>query len=111
MYLNCTHHGTMTLLLFTTQGGPVLFVYARHTPDCDHRDDPKYRRCRCPKWIDGYVDGQRVRQSAKTRSWDQAEKKARGIDDASDPKKVAQPVLTTIENAVEAYLADENARN
>ena len=40
----------------------MLFVYARHTPDCDHRDDAKYRRCRCPKWIDGYVDNQRLRQ-------------------------------------------------
>ena len=26
------------------------------------KDDVKYRRCRCPKWIDGYVDGKRARQ-------------------------------------------------
>jgi nucleoid-associated protein YgaU len=57
------------------------------------------------------VDGQRVRQSAKSRSWEQAERKARAIEDAANPAKAAQPVVTTIENAVEAYLADENARN
>ena len=65
----------------------MLFVYARHTPDCDHRDDPKYRRCRCPKWIDGYVDNQRLRQSAKTRSWEKAELTARSIQEAADPMK------------------------
>ncbi len=69
----------------------MLFVYARHTPDCDHRDDPKYRRCRCPKWIDGYVDNQRLRQSAKTRSWEKAELTARSIQEAADPMKAAQP--------------------
>ena len=74
----------------------MLFVYARHTPDCDHRDDPKYRRCRCPKWIDGYVDNQRLRQSAKTRSWEKAELTARSIQEAADPMKAAQPVITTI---------------
>ena len=25
------------------------------------KDDVKYRRCRCPKWIDGYVDRKRAR--------------------------------------------------
>jgi hypothetical protein len=26
----------------------------------NEKDDVKYRRCRCPKWIDGYVDGKRA---------------------------------------------------
>lgn len=61
------------------QEGPasMLFVYSRHAPECAHKDEIKYRRCRCPKWIDGYVDGKRVRQSAKTRNWEQAERQAR----------------------------------
>jgi hypothetical protein len=29
--------------------------------DSKDKDDVKYRRCRCPKWIDGYVDGKRAR--------------------------------------------------
>ena len=89
----------------------MLFVYARHTPDCDHRDEPKYRRCRCPKWIDGYVDNQRLRQSAKTRSWEKAELIARSIQEAADPMKAAQPVITTIKDAIDAYVADEKGRN
>ena len=89
----------------------MLFVYARHTPDCDHRDDPKYRRCRCPKWTDGYVDNLRLRQSAKTRSWEKAELTARSIQEAADRMKAAQPVITTIEDAIDAYVVDEKGRN
>ena len=88
----------------------MLFVYARHTP-CDHRDDPKYRRCRCPKWINGYVDNQRLRQSAETRSWEKAELTARSIQESADPRKAAQPVITTIQDAIDAYVADEKGRN
>jgi hypothetical protein len=29
--------------------------------EASEKDDVKYRRCRCPKWIDGYVDGKRAR--------------------------------------------------
>ena len=89
----------------------MLFVYSRHTPDCAHKDELKYRRCRCPKWIDGYVDGKRVRQSAKTRSWEQAERKARLLEDASDPAKPPQPKVTTIADAVDVFMADERGRD
>ena len=89
----------------------MFFVYSRHTPQCDHKGDLKYRRCRCPKWIDGYTDGKRVRQSAQTRSWEQAERKARVIEDAADPSKQQQPLPTTIAGAVEAFMADEKGRS
>jgi integrase/recombinase XerD len=89
----------------------MLFVYARHTPECNHEDDPKYRRCRCPKWIDGYVDDKRARRSAQTRSWEKAEHKARLIEEAADPSTQRQAIPTTIANAVEIFLADEKGRN
>lgn len=89
----------------------MLFIYARHIPECNHKDDPKYRRCRCPKWMDGYVDDKRARRSAQTRSWEQAERKARLIEEAADPAKQRQPIPTTIANAVEIFLADEKGRN
>ncbi len=31
----------------------MLSVYTRHHPDCAKKDDSNYRRCRCPKWLDG----------------------------------------------------------
>jgi len=96
---NRTHLGTT--MPITPRGiGIHAFVYSRHAPDCAHKDELKYRRCRCPNWIDGYVDGKRVRQSAKTRSWEQAERKARLLEEASDPAKPPQPTTTIIADAV-----------
>jgi len=46
----------------------MLFVYVRHGEKCKHRRNIYYKKCKCPKWIDGYLDGKRVRKSAKTRS-------------------------------------------
>jgi integrase len=89
----------------------MLFVYTRHKPQCDHRDNIRYRRCRCPKWIDGYLRGKRVRHSAGTRSWESAERKVRHTEDAADPTKPKPPAAPTVADAVEAFLGDEQARN
>lgn len=67
----------------------MLSVYTRHSPDCEHRDDINWRRCRCVKWIQGVTaDGRgSIRVTAKTRSWEQAEAKARQMEYAADPNK------------------------
>ncbi|MGA8860526.1 MAG: hypothetical protein WB506_10995, partial [Candidatus Sulfotelmatobacter sp.] len=76
----------------------MLSVYSRHYPPC-LSDDINYKRCRCPKWINGILgsDGPFVRRSAKTRSWEKAEDfkrkleeeyeaKQKGLEDASRPE-------------------------
>jgi len=63
----------------------MLSVYTRHYPPC-LQADINYRRCRCPKWINGTLpNGKFVRQAAKTRSWETAERKARLMEAQSDP--------------------------
>jgi integrase len=49
------------------------FVFARHTPDCKFKRDRLYRRCNCPKWVEGRFNRERIRKSAATRLWDEAE--------------------------------------
>jgi integrase/recombinase XerD len=83
-----------------------LFVYVRHTADCPKRGDRFWRRCRCPKWLRGTVAGHEVRKSAKTRSWERAEAKAREIEQRSASKSTR----VTIAAAVKAYLKDERGR-
>ncbi len=85
----------------------VLSVYARHSEDCPKKDDINWKRCRCPKWINGTLNGQFIRKSAKTRSWEKAEDMKRDWEQAASPKK---PEPVTIEEAIEAYLADAKAR-
>jgi integrase len=92
----------------------MLSVYTRHNPDCPKKDDSNWRRCRCPKWIDGTLPGRegRFRLSAKTKSWEQAELFARKYErsavEGDDVQKAKQ--LPTVKEAVAAYLADAEAR-
>lgn len=91
----------------------MLSVYTRHYPPC-RQTDANYRRCRYPKWINGTLPtGQFVRESARTRSWERAERKARLMEIDADPLKKAalEPNWRiTIEQAVEDFLRDEGAR-
>jgi hypothetical protein len=90
----------------------MLSVYTRHAQNCDHRDDINWRRCRCPKWIQGVgADGRgQIRITAKTRSWEQAEAKARQMDQAADPTKPQIAPAVTIAEAVSSFRAYENGR-
>lgn len=64
----------------------MLDVYTRHASDCEHSEDMRCRRWRCPKWLRGVLpNGDVVRESAQTRSWEQAERKAREREAAADP--------------------------
>jgi hypothetical protein len=57
-------------------------VYVRHTADCLYVEKGGgYRRCKCPKWLYGDIPGRgrRSRVSAKTRSWERAEREAQAL--------------------------------
>jgi len=91
----------------------MLNVYTRHATDCKHADDMRWRRCRCRKWIRGVLDnGVAVRESAKTRSWEQAERRARQMEADADPTvtHALKPRRITVQEAVETFLNDEAAR-
>lgn len=85
----------------------MLSVYTRHSARCPKVDDPNWKRCRCPKWINGTLIGRFIRKTAKTRSWEKAEELSRQWEVAASPQKI-EPIR--IEAAVEAYLADAKAR-
>ena len=76
-------------------------VYTRHSPSCPRREQPDWARCHCMKWLYVYHNGKDRFVSAKTRSWEKAEQKAREMRDSFDPAK-------QLERQLEAKL---NARN
>jgi integrase/recombinase XerD len=116
----------------------MLRIYVRHDRDCSHKTDLNHRRCRCPKWVRGILPNRgAIRQSARTRSWEEAERYARQLEfqhssarsHQSGPKQLPPesssvpnqeldtdtPVETknrsvTIREAVELFLADQSAR-
>src|SRR5438309_2223060 len=90
------------------------------SPDKKTRDNWK-RHCRCPKSLlvyEGEGSGKNRRISAKTRSWEQAEKFAQEYRDSWNPEKQELKRLRAqkeakqvrLEDAVALYIADMVAR-
>ncbi|MBB6147311.1 integrase [Silvibacterium bohemicum] len=88
----------------------MLSPYTRHYPPCN-QTDISYRRCRCPKWIQGTLpDGRYLRKTAKTRSWEKAETLCRRLEDESDPNKPEARPRAKIADAIKTFRDDEDAR-
>lgn len=64
-----------------------------------------YRRCKCPVWVFGSVDGKRVRKALDTSSWERGEEWLR----EHDPLEV--PIKMTLPDAGERFLADMKSRS
>jgi len=60
-------------------------------------------------WIQGVLDGQPIRRSLKTHSWERAEEIKRDIEDGSRSAREEPPI--TVEEAIARFLADCRARN
>jgi integrase/recombinase XerD len=88
----------------------VLTIYRRHLKTCDHRNEGrKYRRCRCPIWVDGFLGREEIRKTLDTRGWE----KAQGIirEWEAEGERIAQPEPMTTAEAWDEFLADARARN
>ena len=74
----------------------MLSVYTRHHPDCRNAGDKTWRRCCCPKWIWGSLNGKFIRQSAKTPRWEEAEELRRQLSESLLPanRPATQPDLS-----------------
>ncbi len=78
-------------------------VYVRHSFDCPHRGNRYYKKCRCRKWIAFIGEDKRV--SAGTRSWEEAERRARGL--AGDSSAHSE----SIADAVRFFIEDQTQQN
>jgi integrase/recombinase XerD len=67
----------------------MLSVYTRHHPDCKNAGEKSWRRCSCPKWIWGSLNGRFVRKSAKTHDWEVAEQLRLKFTEAADLPRIS----------------------
>lgn len=87
----------------------MLTIYRRHTKNCEHRvEGRKYRRCRCPIWVDGSLNGVEIRESLEHRDWEKAQGQIREWEAEGMIAATVQPI--TIEQACDAFLEDAQAR-
>ena len=88
----------------------MLTIYRRHAKNCPHRHEGRqYRRCRCPIWVDGRLNGVEIRKALGLRDWERAQQvirewEARGALNCNSTEAV------TLERLCEAFLADAEAR-
>jgi integrase/recombinase XerD len=84
--------------------GPMyVSVYVRHLSDCPKKEDRDWKRCDCPKWFYS-AEWKPDRRSAKTRSWERAEKLARRMEEGEiDSTAKGQ----TVADAVSLFLEDK----
>lgn len=57
-----------------------VILYKRHSVNCPFRADKASRRCDCSIWMEWNANGKQTRTSAKTKSWEFAQQKARHIE-------------------------------
>jgi site-specific recombinase XerD len=62
----------------------MLSLWRRHLKTCPHRSKGRlFRKCGCPIWCDGEIDGKRIRQSLDTRDWARATRRLAKLEDPS----------------------------
>jgi integrase/recombinase XerD len=62
-------------------GPPIITIFVRHSADCKYREDETWKRCECPKHLRWTHERKQYRASAKTRTWAEAERRKREIED------------------------------
>jgi integrase len=90
----------------------VLTLYRRHLKSCEHRaEGRKYRRCRCPIWVDGQLGGREIARSLRLRDWQKANQLIQDWEARNEQTQpsVVEPI--TLPQAWDTFLRDAEARN
>ena len=98
----------------------MVNTYRRHLKKCEHRSEGrKYRRCHCPIWIDGFLNGEEIRQVLRdprdpaaretVRDWQKAQDIARAWEAEGQLAKTAASEPVTIERACAEFERDAEA--
>ena len=82
----------------------MLTIFRRHLAECKFRTR-KYKNCQCPLWVQGVLDGRKIRKSLDLRNWEAAQRLVR--DWEANPSGGA----VTISEACDKFIADAIARN
>ena len=92
----------------------MLTIYRRHVKGCAHRGEGrKYRRCRCPIWVDGFLNGVEIRSSLDLRDWEKAQQRIRDweAEGQMPPNRTGpDPGAVTIDRACSDFIADAVSR-
>ena len=93
----------------------MLQLYRRHVKSCrfwtgkSTNGNRRDHNCRCPVWVDGYLNGVRVNRTLGLRDWTRANEIARDWEIAGGIQQEARASTTVVE-ACDAFMADAEAQ-
>ena len=88
----------------------MLTIYRRHRKNCKQRMAGRdYRRCLCPIWVDGSLNGIEMRKSLRVRDWQRAQELVRRWE--AEGQQIEKPKPLTVKEACDKFLVDAEARN
>jgi site-specific recombinase XerD len=91
---------------------PVITIHVRHSPGCRYGGDEFHKGCQCRKHFRWSQDGKQHRRKAGTRSWTEAERLKRDLEDQLAGRAPVEPteaqLLTT---CIDIFLKDKEAQN
>jgi integrase/recombinase XerD len=82
----------------------MLTIYRRHRAGCKHRSR-HYKKCFCPIWVQGVLDGVPVRRSLDLTGWEAANRKIHELETHGEKNAIS------VKDACEKFKADCKARN
>ena len=88
---------------------PVITIFVRHSADCKYAGDEFCKRCDCRKHLRWTQGGRQFRRKAGTRSWAEAERLKRGLEDQLSGKASnGEPdTAKSLTDAIEIFLQDK----
>jgi integrase/recombinase XerD len=90
---------------------PEIVIFVRHSAGCKGEGDGYYRKCNCRKFLRWTQSGKQHKQPTGTRSWAEAEKVKRELEDQL-AGRVAQPDTGAklISDAVRVFVQDKQVQ-
>jgi len=89
----------------------VITIFVRHSPHCKYAGDETCKRCNCRKHFRWTVKGRQYRRKAGTRSWEEAERLKRELEDELAGRKPAKaPDGQALCDAIDVFLKDKEVQ-
>lgn len=91
-------------------GPPIITIFVRHALDCKYSQDETWKRCDCPKHLRWTHERKQHRASARTRSWAEAERRKREIEDQLSghaPEVKPDETQRGLQASVDIFLQDK----
>jgi len=94
-------------------GPPIVTIFVRHKPDCAYVGDEFHKGCKCRKHFRWSHGGKQYRRTAGTRSWAEAERKKRELEDQLAGRAPAAPETNnglTMDEALKSFHASKESQ-